>query len=114
MNDAPGSTGVAGDPTGASNSQKASTGGSTLGGDDDACPTGPAPKSLGSFVAGFKSAVTTRINDHRDTPGAPVWQRNYHDRIIRTERHWRAARAYIRRNPADWDGDRFNRDRSKK
>jgi hypothetical protein len=40
---------------------------------------------LGSFVAGFKSAATTRINDHRDMPGVTVWQRNYHDRIIRTE-----------------------------
>jgi len=75
-------------------------------------PTGPAPKSLGSFIAGFKSAATTRINDHRDTPGAPVWQRNYHDRIIRTERHWRAARRYIRRNPTDWHGDRHHRDQT--
>ena len=73
-------------------------------------PTGPAPKSLGAFVAGFKSAATTRINAHRGTAGAPVWQRNYHDRIIRTERHWRAARRYIRRNPAKWHNDRFRGD----
>ena len=107
------------DSTDESNSTKASTGGSTLslGGKsstrresdpeeiaDADRPTGPAPKSLGSFVAGFKSAATTRINDRRDMPGAPVWQRNYHDRIIRTERHWRAAREYIRRNPAEWGG----------
>jgi len=114
-----GSTGEATEATDPSNSTKASTGGSTLGGtsgtrresdSEDAAgadrPTGPAPKSLGSFIAGFKSAATTRINDRRDTPGAPVWQRNYHDRIIRTERHWRAARQYIRRNPAEWGGDR--------
>jgi len=60
------------------------------------------PRSLGSFVAGFKSAATLRINRSRGTPGAPVWQRNYHDRIIRSMRHLRAARRYIHNNPARW------------
>jgi len=119
------STGGSGDSTDESHSMKASTGGSTLSGEKsdalnesdpdgksaDDRPTGPAPRSLGSFVAGFKSAATTRINDHRGTPGAAVWQRNYHDVIIRTERHWRAARRYVRRNPAEWEGDQLNRDR---
>jgi hypothetical protein len=63
---------------------------------------------LGAFVAGFKSAATKRINARRDTPGATVWQRSYHDVIIKDERHWRDARAYIRRNPADWGGDRLH------
>jgi REP element-mobilizing transposase RayT len=107
--------------TNLSKSGKASTRRSTLGGEsgnrgemngddepDDDRPTGPAPQSLGSFVAGFKSAATKRINQRRGTPGAAVWQRNYHDRIIRTERHWRAARRYVRRNPAEWSGDRLN------
>ena len=40
-------------------------------------PIGPKPKSLGALMAGFKSAVTTRINTLRHTPGTPVWQRNY-------------------------------------
>jgi putative transposase len=35
------------------------------------------PGSLGSFVAGFKMAVTKRINEMRGTPGGLVWQRNY-------------------------------------
>lgn len=38
---------------------------------------GPAPKSLGSFIAGFKAATTKRINQRRGTPGMPLWQRNY-------------------------------------
>jgi hypothetical protein len=95
-------------------SGKASHGSATLGqskSDDDDPDLFRPPRSLGSFVAGFKSAATTRINDHRGTPGASVWQRNYHDVIVRTERHWRNARAYIRRNPAEWDGDRLHRDR---
>ena len=108
------STGGSNDPPVESDSGKASHGGATLGqskSDDDDPDLFRPPRSLGSFVAGFKSAATTRINDHRGTPGASVWQRNYHDVIVRTERHWRNARAYIRRNPAEWDGDRLHRDR---
>jgi len=59
-------------------------------------------RSLGSMIAGFKSAATTRINRIRRTPGAPVWQSRYHDRILRDERAWRACRHYIRQNPARW------------
>ena len=31
----------------------------------------------------FKSAATKRINEHRGSPGAPVWQRNYYEHIAR-------------------------------
>ena len=57
------------------------------------------------MVAGFKSAATTRINQMRGTPGEKVWQRNYHDRIVRNERAWHRIRAYIRQNPARWHRD---------
>ena len=56
----------------------------------------------------IKSAVTKRINILRDTPGAPVWQRNYWEHIIRTERALQAIRRYIRDNPLRWDMDRYN------
>ncbi len=69
----------------------------------------PRAGSLGTVVGAFKSAVTRRINQHRDTTGASVWQRNYHDRIIRNERHLWAARRYIRDNPAKWHEDRAHR-----
>jgi hypothetical protein len=51
------------------------------------------------MIAGVKGAATTRINEARDTPGAPVWQSRYHDRILRNEREWRIRRAYVDRNP---------------
>jgi len=41
------------------------------------------PRSLASFIAGFKSITTKLINGHRATPGVPVWQRNYYEHIIR-------------------------------
>jgi len=35
------------------------------------------PKSISSFIAGFKSKVTKRINETRNTSGEQVWQRNF-------------------------------------
>jgi len=66
------------------------------------------PKSLGSLIAGFKSAVTKRINELRKTPGALIWQRNYYEHIIRDERSLNRIREYIANNPAQWDTDREN------
>lgn len=65
------------------------------------------PQSLGAMVRGYKAAVTRRINQMRDTPGAPVWQRNYHDHIIRTAGAWHRIRRYINTNPAQWSDDTF-------
>ncbi|MBI4498242.1 MAG: hypothetical protein HY689_10120 [Chloroflexi bacterium] len=69
------------------------------------------PRSLGSFIAGFKAATTKRINALRSTPGAPVWQRNYDEHIIRTERAWGVIRQYIMTNPQHWEQDREHPDR---
>jgi putative transposase len=62
-------------------------------------------RSLSSFVQGFKSAVTTRINILRNMPGKPVWQRSFHDRIIRNEKALIAIRNYIANNPMNWEQD---------
>ena len=59
-------------------------------------------RSLGALVRGFKSSVTTRINTLRGTPGTPVWQRNYFDRVIRSDREYEEIAAYIANNPANW------------
>lgn len=56
------------------------------------------PRSLGAFVAGFKSAVTRRANEVRQ-PAVPVWQANYYDHIIRTEIALNNIRHYIEDNP---------------
>ena len=71
-------------------------------------PFSRQPRSLGSLVSGFKSAATKRINQLRHTPGAPVWQRNYYERVIRSERELDATRQYIVENPAKWAEDAEN------
>jgi putative transposase len=68
------------------------------------------PPSLGSFVAGYKSAVTARINRMRGTPGTPVWQRNYWEHIIRDDVSLNEIRAYIESNPVRWDRDQLHPD----
>ncbi len=71
---------------------------------------GPKPKSIGSLIAGFKSAATKRVNEMRNTPGAKLWQRNYYERIIRNEDELHRIREYIRNNPMKWAVDRENPD----
>lgn len=66
------------------------------------------PKSIGSIIAGFKSAVTRRINEARALPGAPVWQRNYYEHVIRNESDLNGIRDYIASNPARWHEDENN------
>ncbi len=71
-------------------------------------PKGPKPKSIGAFIAGFKSAATKSINKIRATPGMPVWQRNYFEHIIRNEESLNRIREYILANPLTWRLDREN------
>jgi REP element-mobilizing transposase RayT len=92
------------------NSPVGATGGSPLQTrqTDIKSPHGPAPQSLGAMIAGFKSAATRQLNRTRNTPGKPVWQRNYYDHIIRDEEEWDHIRKYIQANPSQWQTDREN------
>jgi len=65
-------------------------------------PVGPKPKSLGALIAGFKSSVTTQINTLRHTPGTALWQRNYYEHIITTDKEYIQIEDYIQNNPANW------------
>jgi putative transposase len=63
------------------------------------------PKSISSFIAGFKSAATKKINEFRNSPGVPVWQSRFHDHIIRDQDALQRIRRYIRENPQNWKED---------
>jgi len=62
-------------------------------------------KTIGAIVRGFKSAVTKQINQIRQTPGYPVWQRNYFERIICNYKELCSIRQYIFENPINWEDD---------
>jgi putative transposase len=68
-----------------------------------------SPASLGTIVGSLKSTTAPLINSLRHTPGAPVWQRNYYERIIRDEGEWARIHAYIAANPGNWQNDEENR-----
>jgi putative transposase len=65
-------------------------------------------RSLGSFIAGYKSAVTKRVNELRATPGKPLWQRNYWEHVIRDDGSLNEIREYIENNPARWAEDQLH------
>jgi REP element-mobilizing transposase RayT len=65
------------------------------------------PRSMGSIVRGYKIGVTKFFRDNTDI--YHVWQRNYHEHIIRTEQsYWRISE-YIINNPDVWENDKFFR-----
>jgi REP element-mobilizing transposase RayT len=68
---------------------------------------GPS-QTIGAIVRGYKSSVTKQIN-LLCTCDAPIklWQRNYHDHIIRNEQSYQRISEYIINNPAKWEDDKF-------
>jgi REP element-mobilizing transposase RayT len=71
-------------------------------------PQGTQGGSFGAIVQNFKSVSTRKINRLRDNAGCPVWQRNYYDRVIRSEKELANIRQYIADNPAKWGLDENN------
>ena len=69
--------------------------------------TPPAAGSVGAILRAFKAAITRRGRVEADHPG-PVWQRNYHEHIIRNDQEYLRARDYIARNPESWEIDKEN------
>lgn len=57
-------------------------------------------QTVGAIVRGFKSAVSKQI-------GFSVWQRNYHEHIIRNGNSYQKIAEYIVANPANWADDKF-------
>lgn len=66
------------------------------------------PKSISSFVAGFKSAVTKRVKTLPGFEEIVFWQSKYYDRIIRNEREYGLTKEYIRNNVVNWGKDTHN------
>jgi putative transposase len=61
--------------------------------------------TLGQIIAYFKYQSTKQINQIRNNPGVPVWQRNYYERIIRNQTELDKIREYVLENPMNWLND---------
>ncbi|MBO5007946.1 MAG: transposase [Clostridia bacterium] len=57
-------------------------------------------KNIETIIRSFKTMVTKEI-------GNSIWQRSYHDHIIRGEKDYRKIWEYIDTNPIKWELDCF-------
>jgi putative transposase len=57
---------------------------------------------LPKIIGRFKMVSSKQINLLRNTPGIPVWQRDYYEHIIRDERAFLNISSYIINNPRNW------------
>ncbi len=64
------------------------------------------PKSLSSFIAGFKASVTSRAG--RELDSANIWQRNYYEHVLRDQTDYERIAGYITSNPSNWGDDEEN------
>jgi REP element-mobilizing transposase RayT len=62
-------------------------------------------QTIGAIVRGYKSSVTKQLGllgfDGK------LWQRNYHEYIIRNENSYLKISEYIKNNPLNWDIDKL-------
>jgi putative transposase len=65
----------------------------------DAVGAGHA-QPLPTIVGSFKSAASARV-------GTSIWQRNYWEHIVRSERALNRIRRYIAENPSQWETDQY-------
>ena len=65
------------------------------------------PHSVSTIVGGYKGAVTRRMRTVAHDNHWEIWQRNYHEHVVRNERDFQMIAAYIETNPANWHKDRF-------
>ena len=89
------------------------------GGDDDQVSAGNAsplpwppphlaPHSLGALIGNFKSLIARRVNATRNAMGAPVWQGNYYEHVIRDREYFDRTRENVINNPLNWQSDENN------
>ena len=60
---------------------------------------------LSQIIAQYKSGVTREIR--KKSPKEDIWQRSYHDHIIRNQKSYEKIWMYIENNPLKWEEDCF-------
>jgi putative transposase len=71
-----------------------------------------APTAVGDIVGAYKSLVMTEClrflkQQTQETSLGKLWQRNYHEHIIRNEKSYNKIASYIINNPDNWINDKF-------
>ena len=69
--------------------------------------TGNPSPTLGNIIGWYKYQTTKQINETMGTPRIRVFQRSYHDHVIRGEKDYQKIWNYIEGNPMKWVEDCF-------
>jgi putative transposase len=72
---------------------------------------GSSRGSLSAIIQGLKSSVSRGAHRQGSITHRPIWQRGFHDRVIRDEAELERIRSYIEENPLRWSLDEENPDR---
>ena len=67
--------------------------------------TGENCPALSTIIGSYKSNVSKQI--HLINPAVRVWQRSFHDHIVRNENTLERIWKYIDENPYHWNEDKF-------
>src|SRR5262245_47759247 len=68
----------------------------------------PPLRTLGDVIRWFKYESTKRINELRDMAGRRIWQRNYYEHVILSDKSYWRIREYIADNPKNWVKDKLH------
>ncbi len=66
--------------------------------------------TVGDIVGAYKSLVANaclKIYKSKNKTMGKLWQRNFHEHIIRNEQSYQIISGYIINNPAKWNDDKF-------
>jgi REP element-mobilizing transposase RayT len=63
-------------------------------------------KTLSEIIRWFKGRTTYDIHQNEDM--SFMWQRSFHDKIIKNNKELEKVRQYIHNNPQQWEWDRNN------
>lgn len=74
---------------------------------DEHFGTGNPSPTISNMVGWLKYQTARQINMLRNTPGVSVWQRSFHDHIVRGPKDYEEIRLYIDENPLRWQSDCF-------
>lgn len=80
-----------------------------ISGDDNRAWVNRAP-TIGDIVGAYKSLVFNgclEIFKSKNETMGKLWQRNYHEHIIRNEKSYQTISEYIINNPVKWADDKF-------
>ena len=68
--------------------------------------------SVSTLVGAYKSSVTHKAKRAELIPDGSLWQRSFHDHVVRNKSDLDRIRSYIHNNPARWLEDQLHPDAS--